>query len=74
MTSRLRAEGSAGRGWPDVERLLLKPEEAADLLGIGRSKLYELLAQGAVDSVRIGGSRRVPRAALEEFVERLRAT
>ena len=57
-----------------MDKLLLKPEEAADLLGIGRSKFYELLAQGAVDSVRIGACRRVPRAALEEFVERLRRT
>lgn len=55
-----------------MDKLLLKPEEAADLLGIGRSKFYELLAQGAVDSVRIGACRRVPRAALEEFIERLR--
>lgn len=57
-----------------MDKLLLKPEEAADLLGIGRSKFYELLAQGAVDSVRIGACRRVPRAALEEFIERLRRT
>jgi excisionase family DNA binding protein len=56
-----------------VDKLLLKPEEAADVLGIGRSKFYELLAEGAVESVRIGACRRVPRAALEEFVEKLRA-
>jgi excisionase family DNA binding protein len=56
-----------------MEKLLLKPEEAAAVLGIGRSKMYELLAAGLVESVRIGSCRRVPRAALEVFVEQLRA-
>jgi excisionase family DNA binding protein len=40
--------------------------EAAEALAISRSKLYELLASGAIDSIRIGGSRRIPLAALEE--------
>lgn len=56
-----------------MEKLLLTPEEAADVIGIGRSKLYDLLRAGRIESVRIGGSRRVPRMALEEYVERLRA-
>lgn len=56
-----------------MERLLLTPKEAADAIGIGRSKLYELLRSGRIESVRIGGSRRVPRQALEEYVDRLRA-
>ena len=56
-----------------AERLLLKPEEAAALLGIGRSKLYELLAAGEIESVRIGSSRRVPMKGLHDYVERLRA-
>ena len=57
---------------PSIRRLLLKPEEAADVLGIGRSTLYELLAAGVIDSVHIGKARRVPVAALEEYVGRLR--
>lgn len=55
-----------------MERLLFTPEEAARAIGIGRSKLYELLRSGRIESVRIGGSRRVPRQALEEYVDRLR--
>ncbi|MBO2531093.1 MAG: hypothetical protein CW348_14800 [Thermobifida sp.] len=39
-------------------RLLLTVPEAARVLAISRSKLYELLASGAVRSLRIGGSRR----------------
>lgn len=49
-------------------QLLYTPTEAAAALGIGRSSLYVLLAQGAIASVRIGGSRRIPVTALDDFV------
>jgi excisionase family DNA binding protein len=52
---------------------LLRPEEAAEVLGIGRSTLYELLAAGQIESVHIGKARRIPVASLEQYVERLRA-
>jgi excisionase family DNA binding protein len=54
-----------------MEKLLLTPEDAADLLSIGRSKLYELIGDGRLASVRIDASRRVPMSALVEFVESL---
>ena len=54
-----------------VSKLLLTPEEAADALSIGRSKLYELISDGRLPSVRIDASRRVPTSALLEFIERL---
>lgn len=57
-----------------VPKLLLTPEEAADALGVGRTKLYELMAEGLVESVRIGACRRVPVAALDSFIERLRGS
>jgi excisionase family DNA binding protein len=57
-----------------MEKLLLTPEDAADLLSIGRSKLYELLGDGRLTSVRIDGSRRVPMSALIEFVDSLKET
>jgi excisionase family DNA binding protein len=56
-----------------VPRLLLTVPEAAEALAISRSKLYELLASGDVASIRIDGSRRIPLAALEEYVSRLLA-
>jgi excisionase family DNA binding protein len=52
-------------------RLLLTPEEAAAVLSVGRTKVYELIARGQLFSVRIGASRRIPRVALETFVSRL---
>lgn len=54
-----------------TDQLLLRPEEAAKALGLGRSKVFELMASGAIASVRIGRSRRIPRAALTDYVERL---
>jgi len=52
-----------------MEKLLLKPGEAADVLGVGRSKIYSLLATGQLPSVRVGHSVRVPVSALERWVE-----
>jgi excisionase family DNA binding protein len=54
-------------------KLLLKPVEAAEVLGIGRTKLFELLGSGALESVQIGHCRRVPFDAVEGFLVRLRA-
>lgn len=51
-----------------TNRLLLRPNEAAELLAVGRSKLYELIAAGEVPSVKIGRSLRVPAAELEQWV------
>lgn len=56
-----------------MTRLLLTPEESAETISVSRSKLYELLASGAIESVRIGKSRRIPAEALQAYVERLRA-
>jgi excisionase family DNA binding protein len=52
-----------------MSKLLLTPNEAAEALSISRSKLYELLARGEVESVLIGASRRIPVSALERFIE-----
>ncbi len=50
-----------------TEQLLYRVEDAARVLSLGRSKTFELIASGQLRSVQIGRSRRVPRAALEEF-------
>ncbi len=53
-----------------MEPLLLRPVEAAKTLAISRSRIYELIAEGAIESVRIGHSVRVPRKALHSFIAR----
>ena len=42
-----------------MEQLLLSIPEAARVLGIGRSKLYEIMAGGELDTVTIGRRRLV---------------
>lgn len=44
------------------------------LLGIGRTKWFELIASGELRSVKIGRRRLVSEAALAEFVAKLEAT
>ena len=51
-----------------MERLLLTPTEAAEALGIGRWKLYDLMRKGLLQSVKIDGCRRIPPSALADFV------
>lgn len=55
-----------------TDPILLTPTEAARALGIGRSKLYELMQEGVLESVHIGACRRIPTDALLALVERLR--
>lgn len=55
------------------ERLLYSAEEAADLLGIGRTFMFALLASGEISSLKIGKRRKVTRDALDEFILRLQS-
>jgi excisionase family DNA binding protein len=54
-----------------MDKLLLTPEEAAEALSLGRTKVYQLIGEGRLRSVRIGKSRRVPASALAELVDHL---
>jgi len=49
--------------------LFVRPSEAALIISVGRSKIYEMIQSGEVPSTRIGGTLRIPTAALERFVE-----
>ena len=52
----MKADGSES----GIPVLLVCPEDAAHVLGIGRTKVYELIRSGALRSVRVGGLRRIP--------------
>jgi excisionase family DNA binding protein len=54
-----------------MDKLLLTATEAADLLGVGRSTVYDLIRLKLLISVKIGRSRRIPVTACEELVARL---
>lgn len=62
------SQGNASHARP---RLLLRPEDAAEILSVSRTTLFGLLQSGAIRSVKIGGLRRIPFEALQEFVIRL---
>jgi excisionase family DNA binding protein len=54
----------------DAGPLLYRVREAALKLTISESKMWELLARGEVESIKIDGSRRITPAALEAYIAR----
>src|SRR4051812_34016745 len=58
-----------GRASPENVPWLLKPEEAARLLSLSRSRLYELIGCGEIPSITIGASRRIRRDQLWRWIE-----
>jgi excisionase family DNA binding protein len=54
-----------------MEKLLFTIEEAAEVLSVSRSTVYDLVRMRLLDTVLIGRSRRVPASALRELIERL---
>ncbi len=55
---------------PLAQRLLVRPEEAASLLGLGRSTIYELLRTGELPVVHVGRAARIPMRELRRWIER----
>jgi len=51
------------------ERLTLRIEEAAKILGIGRNLCYDRVKTGEIPVIRIGRRLLVPRRALEKLLE-----
>lgn len=49
-------------------------ESVMERLGVGRSKVFELISAGEIRSVKVGRRRLVSESAIVEFVERLDAT
>jgi excisionase family DNA binding protein len=47
------------------------PKQVASVLMLSRSKTYEMIASGEIPSVKIGWSRRIPAAFLNEYVKKL---
>lgn len=52
-----------------VPQLLLTVEEAAQVLRLGRTTVYNLIRAGDLDSARVGRLRRVPLEELRRFAK-----
>lgn len=52
-----------------MEKLLLKPSEVTQILGIGRSLVYELIARKEIPSIRLGRCIRVPSESLQRWLK-----
>ena len=64
---------SAIKPAPDDERVLLPIwPDAARALGIGRTKLFQLIGDGEIETVTIGRRVLIPADALRDYVQRLR--
>lgn len=50
--------------------LTVRIREACRLTGIGRSKLYELIAAGEIDVIKVGAITLVPVSSLTRFLQR----
>ena len=54
----------------DNQPLVVKPQTACRLLSIGTTRLYELIADGSIESYREGGHRRITMRSIQAYIER----
>ncbi|WP_426386933.1 helix-turn-helix domain-containing protein [Sphingobium sp. R-21] len=57
---------------PPPEPICVRVNEAARMIGVGRTKLYELIAAGEVKTVKLGKATRITTASLHDLVRRQR--
>ena len=57
---------------PLAEPIAVRVPEAARLIGLSRSRLYELMRLGEVDYVKVGGATLIPYEGLRAFIARQR--
>ncbi|MBX6357776.1 MAG: helix-turn-helix domain-containing protein [Micromonosporaceae bacterium] len=67
---------NAGRAIDSVagnEALAYSVRSAARMLDLSERKVWQLVIDGEIESVSIGRARRIPRASLVAYLERLRS-
>jgi len=62
-------EEQSGTPVPMMEPLAVRIPEACRMIGIGRSKLYELIADGTIEVVKIGSATVIPVSQLKALVK-----
>ncbi|MBR1030682.1 excisionase family DNA binding protein [Bradyrhizobium japonicum] len=53
-----------------TKALAVSPREAAEILGCGRTRIYQLLQLGELISYREGAARRILTSSIHHYVER----
>ena len=61
----------AGRAGSAGPPLLITVEEASELLRLGRTRTYDFIRCGSIQSVKVGRRRLVVRSSLDSFVQGL---
>jgi excisionase family DNA binding protein len=56
-----------------LDPITVRVREACRITGIGRSKLYELIAAGEIEIVKVGSITLIPTESLRRFVDGRRA-
>ena len=62
------SDEKAVRSWDELP-MVLRVEDLMPILGIGRSNAYALVRSGQMRSIRIGHQFRIPREAIQEFLD-----
>ncbi|MFQ3895928.1 excisionase [Sphingobium sp. GW456-12-10-14-TSB1] len=57
---------------PPPDPICVRVNEAARMIGVGRTKLYELIAAGEIETVKLGKATRITTASLHDLVRRQR--
>ncbi len=57
---------------PPPDPICVRINDAARMIGIGRTKLYELISAGEVETVKLGKSTRITTTSLHDLVRRQR--
>lgn len=55
-----------------AEPICIRVNDAARMIGVGRTKLYELIAAGEVETVKLGKGTRITTASLHDLIRRQR--
>ncbi|OAH38608.1 excisionase [Sphingobium yanoikuyae] len=54
------------------EPICVRVNDAARMIGVGRTKLYELIAAGEIETVKLGKATCITTASLHDLVRRQR--
>lgn len=66
------AQKRRGESLPE-ECLAVRIPQAAQLIGVGRTSVYQLIATGALETIKIGRATLIPMETLRTFVEQRRS-